>query len=89
MSKLGVFPASGGLGGSITKHLLDLAPPSHLVLISRHPEKLVSEKAAGATTRRGDYDDAPTLDHAFDGVKTLFLISYPSLDHEHRIRVST
>lgn len=87
MSKLGVFPASGGLGGSITKHLLNLTSPSDLVLISRHPEKLATEKAAGATTRRGDFDDAPTLDHAFDGIKSLFLISYPSLDNEHRTKV--
>ncbi|KAK2760412.1 hypothetical protein FQN54_002482 [Arachnomyces sp. PD_36] len=86
-SKLGVFPASGGLGGSITKHLLTLTPPSDLVLISRHPEKLVSEKSAGATTRKADYDDAPTLDHAFDGIKTLFLISYPSIDNDLRTKV--
>jgi uncharacterized protein YbjT (DUF2867 family) len=89
--KLGVFPASGGLGGSISKHLLNLAPPSDLVLISRHPEKLVSEKAAGAITRRADFDEAPTLDNAFEGIKTLFLISYPSIDNDlqKRVRIFT
>lgn len=88
MSKLGVFPASGGLGGSIAKHLINLTSPSDLVLISRHPEKLASEKAAGATTRTGDYDDASTLDHAFDGIKSLFLISYPSLADRTAVRIS-
>lgn len=87
MSNIGVFPAAGGLGSSIVKHLLNLVPASQLVLIARKPESLSKEAAAGATVRHADYDDPATLDHAFDGVDVLMLISYASFEIEHRFNV--
>jgi uncharacterized protein YbjT (DUF2867 family) len=89
MPRIGVFPAAGALGLSITNHLLKLIPASQLVLIARKPESLSREANAGATIRHADYDDPSTLDHAFDGVDVLMLISYASFEIEYRVNVST
>lgn len=85
--KIGVFPASGGLGTSIVNHLTKLVPASQLILIARHPEKLSEFSQNGATIRQADYDGPSTLDKAFDGVETLMLISYASFEIQHRITV--
>lgn len=86
--KIAIFPASGKLGGSLVKHALGLIPAHHLVLISRYPTKIPeSYRDAGATVRAADYDSPKTLENAFSQVKTLFLISYPTFQHEHRTKV--
>ncbi|KAL5041597.1 hypothetical protein BDW71DRAFT_163993 [Aspergillus fruticulosus] len=85
MSRIGVFPAAGGLGSSITKHLQTLVPASQLVLIARKPESLAEEFSAGAAVRRADYDDPSTLEKAFDGIDVLMLISYASFEIKHRV----
>ncbi|KAH8689986.1 NmrA-like family protein [Talaromyces proteolyticus] len=84
--KLGIFPATGGLGGSTVKHLLSLVPASRVILIARNPDKLAAESRLGVVVRRADYDDTATLERVFDGVGALFLISYASCEHEHRSR---
>ncbi|RKK65688.1 hypothetical protein BFJ69_g16061 [Fusarium oxysporum] len=81
---VGIFPASGGIGGGTVKHMLTRLPPTDLILISRHPENLASVKAQGAEIRQADYDDDSALQHAFHGIDTLFLISYASVEHEYR-----
>jgi uncharacterized protein YbjT (DUF2867 family) len=86
-NRLGIFPASGGLGGSTLGHLLEQVPPNEVVLIARSPEKLSKEKAAGAIIRQADYDNAQTLDHSFDGISSLNLISYASIQNEYRFKV--
>ena len=85
--KLGIFPASGGLGSSTLQHLLKIVPADNVVLVARSPERLSREKAAGATIRKADYDNFPTLDSAFDGISSLNVISYASIQHEHRFNV--
>lgn len=85
--RVGVFPASGGIGGSTVKHLLPRLPAQDLVFIARNPAKLDFASAAGATVRKADYDDDKALEHAFDGIETLFLISYASVEVEHRAEV--
>lgn len=85
--KIGIFPASGGLGGSIVNHLSNLVPASQLVLIARKPEKLEHLRQAGATVRQADYDEPTTLTTAFEGVDVLMLISYASFEIEHRVKV--
>lgn len=86
-NKLGIFPASGGIGGSTLRHLLGLVPANEVVLVARNPEKLSKEKAAGAIIRKADYDNAQTFDHSFDGISSLNLISYASIQHKHRYKV--
>ncbi|THC96578.1 hypothetical protein EYZ11_003918 [Aspergillus tanneri] len=49
MAKIGVFPATGGLGTSIIHHLIKLVPASDLILIARRPETLDPLKQAAAT----------------------------------------
>lgn len=88
MSKIGVFPAAGGLGGSIINHLSKLVPASQLILIARKPETLTKYEKSGATIRKADYDSPDTLKDAFEGVDTLMLISYASFEIEHRVKVS-
>lgn len=89
MSKhnVGIFPASGGIGGSTVKHIANRLPAKNLTLIARSPEKLEEHRVSGATVRKADYDDDASLEHAFDGVDTLFLISYASVEHHHRSEV--
>ena len=90
MGKLAIYPASGKLGTSICGHLFDLIrDPADMVLISRHPEKNPSKYIeAGVKTRKADYDSPESLDGVFDDVSHLVLISYPSMEHEHRFEVS-
>ncbi|RHZ53924.1 uncharacterized protein CDV56_106587 [Aspergillus thermomutatus] len=83
---IAVFPASGGIGGSTVKHLLPRLQAKDLVFITRYPLKLEAASNAGATVRKADYDDDSSLEHAFDGVQTLFLISYASVEHEYRTK---
>lgn len=86
--RIGVFPASGGLGTSIVNHLTKLISPSHLILIARNPVKWSQVGAEGATLRPADYDDPVTLQDAFEGVDVLMLISYASFEIKHRVDVS-
>lgn len=87
--KVGIFPASGALGGSVVKHLSSLIPASSLILIARKPDSLAKYSRQGAVVRRADYDEDCSLTRVFDGVGVLFLISYASCEHEHRSRVLT
>lgn len=88
MAKVAVFPASGKIGSSIYTHLFKLLPPKELLLISRYPEKIPSHMVeAGVCTRKADYNDTDSLEHAFDGVACLILISYPSIESDHRFKV--
>ncbi|BCR99251.1 SDR family oxidoreductase [Aspergillus luchuensis] len=84
MTKIGVFPAAGGLGTSILKHLVKLVPASELILIARKPDNLAELTRAGATVRRADYEDPATLERAFDGIDALMLISYASFEIQFR-----
>ncbi|KAM0716321.1 hypothetical protein Q7P37_007766 [Cladosporium fusiforme] len=84
MVQIGIFPASGGIGGGTVKHISTRMPAKELTLIARSPEKLEDQRKAGATVRYADYDDDASLEHAFVGVDMLFLISYASVEHHHR-----
>lgn len=88
--EIGIFPASGGLGGSTYRHLLKLVPNDQVTLICRHPEKVEAEyKQTGVTVRSATYESTPQeLELAFSGVDVLFLISYPSHVHDYRVEVS-
>lgn len=90
MKEVGIFPASGGLGGSTYRHLLKLVPNDHVTLISRFPEKVEQEyRDAGVRARKASYESSPQeLELAFSGLDVLFLVSYPSHVHEYRVKVS-
>jgi uncharacterized protein YbjT (DUF2867 family) len=85
MAKVAIFPAAGKLGTSVYNHLSRKLPPKQLILISRHPENIPRELiSAGAEARKADYDDPDSLDGVFEGASYLFLVSYPSIQIEHR-----
>lgn len=86
--KIGVFPASGGLGGSTLKHLLTLVNPSSVIAIVRKPENVPDQIiSTGVSVRAADYDLESTLRNAFDNISILNLISYASIDHHYRAHV--
>ena len=88
MTKTAVFPASGTLGTAIYTNLSKLLDPKNLLLISRRPKNTPSHfLEAGVTTGKADYNDPESFHAAFDGVSTLVLISYPSIEIGHRFRV--
>lgn len=89
MKTIGIFPASGGLGGSTYTHLLAQVPHDKVILISRDPSKVPSTYAeTGVTLRQASYESSPAeLEAAFRGVDVLFLISYPSHVHHYRVQV--
>ncbi|THW62901.1 NAD(P)-binding protein [Aureobasidium pullulans] len=61
-AKTAIFPASGGLGGSTSKHLLDNLPATEIVLIARNPQKISKAWTyVGVETRYADYDKEETL----------------------------
>lgn len=88
MTKVAVFPASGKIGSSIYTNLFKLLSPNGLLLISRHPDKIPTHFVeTGVETRKADYNHADSLEHAFDGVSCLIMISYPSIESDHRFKV--
>lgn len=89
MKSIGIFPASGGLGGSTSAHLLTQVPSNTVTLISRHPDKTRSIAGSdGATFRKASYESSPAeLEAAFQGIDVLFLISYPSHVRDYRVKV--
>lgn len=70
-------------------HLAELISPERIVLVSRNPDKISrSLVEAGVETRQADYNKPKSLQGVFNGVSYLFLISYPSIESEHRFEVS-
>ncbi|KAK1594590.1 uncharacterized protein LY79DRAFT_132908 [Colletotrichum navitas] len=89
MKSIGIFPGSGGLGGSTYDYLLKLLPADHIILINRHPEKVPQEHIKnGVRARKASYESSPAdLEAVFSGIEVLFLISYPSHVHDYRRKV--
>ena len=88
MVKVAVFPAAGKFGSSIYINLFDLVPPEDLILFSRSPDNIPARLVeAGVQTRKADYNDTTSLEHAFDDVSCLILIPYPSVENGHRFEV--
>ncbi|KAI0645023.1 NmrA-like family protein [Trametes meyenii] len=87
MTKYIVTGATGGLGSQILKHLLQLVPPSDIIVSLYNPAGAPQWlQQSGATIRRGDYTDPASLDAAFAGAHDgkLLLVSHPSLTHALR-----
>lgn len=86
--KIAIFPAAGALGTSVYQHVLKLLPAEQVVLITRNPHKIPDKiVASGTEVRKADYNNPETFDHVFDGITYLFLISYPSIEIDHRFQV--
>jgi len=70
-----VTGASGKLGGLVVEALLRLVPADQIGVSVRHTEKLTELTARGVRVRQGDYDDAGSLRHAWEGAKRVLLVS--------------
>jgi NAD(P)H dehydrogenase (quinone) len=91
MNRIVISGASGDLGRRVTKLLLKEGPGVELTLVTRTPEKLADLAAQGIRVLKGDYQDPDSLDAAYSGADTLFLISGLNLGwriSEHRNAIS-
>ncbi|WP_259780960.1 SDR family oxidoreductase [Aestuariispira ectoiniformans] len=70
-----VTGASGKLGGLVVEALLRLVPADRIGVSVRNPGKLAALASRGVRIRRGDYDDADSLRHAWEGAKRVLLVS--------------
>jgi NAD(P)H dehydrogenase (quinone) len=70
-----VTGATGQLGGMVVERLLTRVPAEEIAVSVRDPAKANALAGRGVRVRRGDYDDAASLAHAFDGAGQLLLVS--------------
>ena len=70
--KVAVTSASGQLGSSIIRHLIDEIGKENVIGIARTPEKA---KHPGIEIRRGDYNSRPEFEDALKGVDAVLLVS--------------
>ncbi|WNV85886.1 NAD(P)H-binding protein [Umezawaea sp. Da 62-37] len=70
-----VSGASGALGGAVVERLLDRVAPEGIGVSVRDPEKAAELAARGVRVRRGDFADATSLEHAFEGASRILLVS--------------
>jgi NAD(P)H dehydrogenase (quinone) len=73
-----VTGASGRLGRRVVELLLE-KPVGQVVAVTRTPDRLKELSGRGAVVRRGDFNDAQSLDAAFAGADRLLLISTDAL----------
>jgi NAD(P)H dehydrogenase (quinone) len=72
---IAVTGAAGQLGRLTAQLVLERIPADQVVLVTRRPDAIADLAAAGATVRRGDFDEPDSLPAAFAGVDRLLLIS--------------
>jgi uncharacterized protein YbjT (DUF2867 family) len=70
-----VTGATGLLGGAVVERLLGTVPATEIGVSVRDPAKATALADRGVRVRRGDYDDAASLAHAFAGADQLLLVS--------------
>jgi NAD(P)H dehydrogenase (quinone) len=87
MGRIVISGASGDLGRRVTKLLLDADPHADLALVTRTPEHVAERAQQGIPVHRGDYREPESLEAAYAGGETLYLISGLNLGRrvaEHR-----
>ena len=70
-----VTGASGKLGGLVVEALMRLVPAEQIGVSVRAPDKVGELAARGVRVRRGDYGDADSLRHAWEGARRILLVS--------------
>jgi NAD(P)H dehydrogenase (quinone) len=83
--------ATGNLGQAVAERLLKQVPAAQLGVSVRNPEKARSLRERGVRVRQGDYEDAASLRHAFEGASQVLIVSSgttgePALRH-HRTAI--
>ncbi len=76
MLKITVTGATGQFGNLVINNLLDRGvQPEDIRASVRNPAKAVRHQERGIDVRRGDFDDAEALRHAFSGTDHVLIIS--------------
>lgn len=70
-----VTGATGHLGRRVVDHLRTLVPANRIGISTRDPAQAADLAEAGIRVRRGDYDDAASLRHAWEGAERILLVS--------------
>lgn len=70
-----VTGANGQLGRAILERLLQRVPAARLGVSVRDPEKAGALAERGVRVRRGAFDDAASLRHAFEGASQVLIVS--------------
>jgi NAD(P)H dehydrogenase (quinone) len=70
-----VTGANGQLGRLIAERLLERVPAGQIGVSVRDPEKARGLEEQGVRVRRGDYADAASLAHAFEGASRVLVVS--------------
>ena len=75
MSRIMITGASGAFGHLVVESLRKNHPEHQVVALARDPQALADFADSGVDVRHGDYDNPTSLEHAFEGVGKLLLIS--------------
>jgi NAD(P)H dehydrogenase (quinone) len=70
-----VTGANGQLGRAVAERLLDLVPAERIGVSVRDPEQARDLEERGVRVRQGDFDDAASLVHAFEGASQVLIVS--------------
>lgn len=70
-----VTGANGQLGRAITERLRARVPAAQIGVSVRDPEQARALEERGIRVRRGDFDDAASLAHAFEGASQVLIVS--------------
>jgi len=72
-----VTGATGQLGRLVIRNLLESqkVAPERIIAVTRKPDDARDLAAKGVTVRKGDFDDAASLDSAFAGADRILIIS--------------
>jgi len=70
-----VTGANGQLGRAITERLLERVPAAQIGVSVRDPEQARELEERGIRVRRGDFDAAASLAHAFAGASQVLIVS--------------
>ncbi|MEO3944770.1 NAD(P)H-binding protein [Gorillibacterium sp. CAU 1737] len=83
---IAITGASGQLGSLIVDHLLRRMRPDAFIACVRCPDSAERYGKMGVPVRLCDYDVPESLEHGFEGVSKLLLISSPHSDDAVRLR---
>lgn len=70
-----VTGATGQLGSAIVERLLERVPADRIGVSVRDPERANGLAERGVRVRHGDFDDAPSLTHAFEAAEQILVVS--------------
>ncbi|GIP22314.1 SDR family oxidoreductase [Paenibacillus sp. J22TS3] len=70
-----VTGANGKLGRAVVEQLLKRVPAEQIGVSVREPNQAQELRECGVRVRRGDFDDAGNLHHAFEGASQVLIVS--------------